>query len=1261
MARGHIRRGLDFIGHLLAGVVIMLVLIGAGLWWWAGTEGSLDWVLQRIARSQPLHSEGVTGSLRDGLRVRKLSWERNGLRVEAHEVLLEWAPVALLTRTVQLDEFRAKLLRVVDERPASDPKPPEGLSLPMRVRATQVEIGRVEWLGRSTVEAEALAGAYAFNGLGHDLRIDSLRVAQGEYRGQASLGAIGEMPLKSTIEGTVTASVPGGTATLPLRLRASAEGPLADFRAQAFLDAIGPASPDGSSPSGTVTARVTPFTGQPLPEAQARLRSVDLGALWPAAPHSRLSGQAQLKPAGEGAWRWEGDFTNAAAGPWDAGQLPVETVRGRGEWRGKSLLVESLQARAGGGSVEAEGRWRGNDAWTLDARLQGVDPSALHRAMPPQPLGGTASLSQDGAGLAFEAALQAQGPTRARRPVERKKGEDAAKDWAAFALRDAKAKGRWNKGELALSSLDVRTADAQLSGAVTVRPSARSGEGKLALTAPGLDARANGSISETAGAGSLRVQARDLARAAGWLRGVPYAGEWIGERRAAGSALLDTAWRGGWRDPSVQGTLTAERVEWREAQAPAASWTLRDARLSLNGRLSDAQLALRAQAEQGGRQYAIDTAGRAGRALLREGGQAWRVQLPRALLTARDPALGEGVWRLELRKPLAARWLTEPGRLDVEPGEAVLSAPPQAAASTQAQLRWDATRWGGGALQTSGTLAGLPMGWVSLLGGAQMAGAALSGDMVFDARWNMSLGPALRLDASLVRRSGDVNVLADTVDGGSTRVAAGVRDARLVLEGRGENVTLTFRWASERAGTADARVVTRLAQGGAAGWHWPERAPLGGYVRAQLPRIGVWSLLAPPGWRLRGSLSADVALGGVRAEPQLSGALAADDLALRSVVEGVELRNGRLRARLEGQRLRVDEFILYGAGEGQAQGRLVARGEGGFTPQGLQLNAVATLTRLRASIRSDRDVTASGELAARVDASGTDLRGRLVIDQARIQVPEEMPPRLGDDVVVHRAEGKIATAEERKQREPAKPPPKRPFNVAVDVDLGNDFRVTGRGINTELRGTVALTADSLSQPRLAGTVRTAGGVYEAYGQRLDIERGVLRFNGAPDNPVLDVLAVRPYLPQRVGVSVTGTAQAPFIRLYSEPEMPDAEKLTWLVTGRAAAGTGQEAALVQRAALALLAARRGGGSGGIASRVGLDELSVRRDSTEGAVVTLGKRFARNFYASYERSLSGALGTLYIFYDISRRLTVRAEAGERTAVDLIYTFSFDGPRR
>ncbi|MBW8722614.1 MAG: translocation/assembly module TamB domain-containing protein, partial [Polaromonas sp.] len=159
------------------------------------------------------------------------------------------------------------------------------------------------------------------------------------------------------------------------------------------------------------------------------------------------------------------------------------------------------------------------------------------------------------------------------------------------------------------------------------------------------------------------------------------------------------------------------------------------------------------------------------------------------------------------------------------------------------------------------------------------------------------------------------------------------------------------------------------------------------------------------------------------------------------------------------------------------------------------------------------------------------------------------------------------------------------------------------------------------------------------------------------------LAIRPNLTQRVGVQITGTALLPRVRLYAQPELPDAEKLSWLVVGRSSASGGAEAALLQQAALALLGSKGGGMSGGLAASLGLDELSYRGASsnndgttTEGAV-TLGKRFSRNFYAAYERTVTGALGTLYVFYDLSQRFTVRAQAGQQSAVDLIFTVPYD----
>jgi translocation and assembly module TamB len=1234
----------------------------AGIWVWSGSEGSLDWVLQRIARTQPITAEGVRGSLRSGLRVQRLAWEADGLLVEAFDVQLAWQPTALATRTIQLNDLQAALVRVTDRRPAStDPlRAPDSIALPYRVVANHFEVGRVEWVGPVEWEADHLAGSYAFDGLGHQLKLERVEVMGGRYQGQASVGVLGAMPVEAAIKGMLTTAVPRSGVELPMAVEATVNGALAQLDARVLARVIESGTAAASDqPHATATARITPFAAQPLVQAHAQLRRIDLAALWPDAPHTVLSGEVAVEPDGPERWRWRAALDNADPKPWDEGGLPVAQAKGNGQWRGAAVLVQALQAKLGGGELEATGEWQAAQDWTVKGTVRGVDPAALHTQLAARPMGGTLSLRQEQQAIAFEVDLRgaaAASPAKASRPPQKK---DKRRKLAPVELQRLVAQGRWSKGEAVLPRIELRLADATLTGNLRVRPEGRAGGGRLQLEAPGLAARFDGELSERAGRGTLQADARDLAAATRWLQRLPFVGERLPDAVLTGRADANLRWTGGWRDPAIRARLSAPALalEGEAADPAVAGWSAQNVLATADGRLADAQLKLAGQAQRGPRRVTLDVAGRGGRSGV--GAQAvWRAQLPQAGLTFTDTSIQAGTWRMQLTQPIDARWIVATSRLEVAPGAATLAAPAgPAAPASQAVLSWDAVRWGGGELQTAGRLTGLPMSWIELVGGPQLAGSALAGDLEFDAQWDARLGDNPRVNATLARRQGDVTVLADTAEGGSARVAAGVREARVTLVGQGEQLTLTARWDSERAGRADAQLVTTLSRGGPAGWHWAQDAPLRGTLTARLPRIGVWSLLAPPGWRLRGSLAADVAFSGTRSQPQLAGTLNADELALRSVVEGVELRNGRLRARLDGERLKVDEFVLHGSGEGADEGTLSARGEGAWTANGLQLQAEARLTKLRASIRSDRDLTVSGDLSARLDAQGADVKGQLKVDRANIELPEELPPRLGDDVVVRQAAGKMATSEERKQREPDKPAPKRPFNVAVQVDLGPDFRLRGRGLDTRLHGELAITGQSLAQPRLNGVVQTRGGEYRAYGQWLDIERGVLRFTGPLDNPSLDILALRPNLAQRVGVMISGNVQSPFVRLYAEPDMPDAEKLNWLVLGRAAPAGGAESALVQQAALTLLTQRRGGGGGGLASRVGLDELGVRRDSTEGAVITLGKRFAKNFYASYERSLSGALGTLYIFYDISRRVTLRAEAGERAAVDLIFTFSFD----
>ncbi len=192
-------------------------------------------------------------------------------------------------------------------------------------------------------------------------------------------------------------------------------------------------------------------------------------------------------------------------------------------------------------------------------------------------------------------------------------------------------------------------------------------------------------------------------------------------------------------------------------------------------------------------------------------------------------------------------------------------------------------------------------------------------------------------------------------------------------------------------------------------------------------------------------------------------------------------------------------------------------------------------------------------------------------------------------------------------------------------------------------------------------MRAVDGSYQAYGQRLRIERGNLGFTGEPDNPSLDILALRPHLDIDVGVEIGGTARAPRVRLYSDPPLPEAEKLSWLLLGREPAGLGQaDTALLQSLALALLAGEEPGIDAGLMRALGLDALAIAQvgeGTLRDTVVTVGRQLGRRWFVAYERGVNATAGSWQLVYRAAQRFTVRAQTGEASALDLIWTWRWD----
>jgi translocation and assembly module TamB len=345
--------------RILAGLGLLLIVTAAGLWWWSGQEGSLDWLLRRMAGG-PLQSEGVEGSIRHGWKIRRIVWERDGLRLEAEDIRIEWQPLALLNKTLQLQQVEVARARVTDRRPAStEPlRPPSDLRLPWRVNVEDLQVREFAYDGRFALQGSGLAGGYAFDGLHHRARLNSLQLAGGDYSGDVRLLALPPMTLDAKLAGRFQAPVPGRTERVPIEFRLQADGPATRIDAKAQLQVLQPRGERAQLPQATATARITPFDEMPVPQGEADFRQLDAALFWPKAPRTRLSGHVEVAPQADQSWSLRADLRNTLPGPWDEGRLPVSALRGEGDWRGGMALVRSLQAEAGGGSVSGSGAWK---------------------------------------------------------------------------------------------------------------------------------------------------------------------------------------------------------------------------------------------------------------------------------------------------------------------------------------------------------------------------------------------------------------------------------------------------------------------------------------------------------------------------------------------------------------------------------------------------------------------------------------------------------------------------------------------------------------------------------------------------------------------------------------------------------------------------------------------------------------------------------------------------------------------------------------
>lgn len=1138
-----------------------------------------------------------------------------------------------------------------------------------------------------------------------DLAALSPRLPGTRLAGQATLQTQG-LDRPAALTATLDNSLPGAwdSGRLPLRqlqLQASGRPDQTDrLTLQQFQLVLG----DAAGPAGRIS-------GQGSWQGDLLSLQLQTDGLLPARLHRsaaplslggpltlRLRGLDSLRGAAVGAGK------PPASGTAPARAAPVLAIDGSltGRWQGQAgqpvqlrlvaeasarqLLLTQADAQAGAARASLSGRadadgngWRINAQATLadfDPRpwWQGPEGSAWRRG--PHRLQGEASVQ-----LLW-------------RPAPATRAGDLAIDRLLAAL----------DGDARLRLGDSLLAGVPLSGEATLRSNGPTAQlqANLALAGNRLSLQGQGGGAPAADRWQASLQATDLGALAP-LRTL------VAELAPGSTDLLQQAWPQAGR---AQATLTTEgRWPALQTQGSAqldalatADWQLQTARLSWQlaaqpGPRSDAplQLQLDAQGLRGAGQQidtlALSLAGTLAEHrirlqadsplrppgwtenLLGPAGTGSQLQADGRGQWLPGSAGGAGSYRLEAlnlnggarlaagNRPAAgsapAPWLSAQGlsgvlQLDAQGAPRLLALAPGRLQLPGTALNWRTLSW------TTGPAGGNLVVVADL---ETIDAARLLARLQPDMGWRGDLavggqvdirasGQVLDADITLARSQGDLSV---TDDLGQAQ-PLGLSDLRLALGVHGGRWQLAHGLVGRRLGSLVGAVELRNPPGA----RWPQPgAALQGLVEARVSNLAAWGTWVPPGWRLSGALDTVAQFSGTLGAPRITGSMRGSDLGLRNVLEGVSLTGGQLALQLTGDQARIEQLSFQGG-----DGRLDVTGglTLGASPR-LALQVVAE--RFRALGRIDRRVVASGRGSLVLADRRASIEGDFSVDEGLIDIGRGDAPTLDEDVTVRRGgsaapatavAASAATPAPRSTNGTAAAQPPVSVQMQVKLNLGNRLQLRGQGVDTRLRGNVVLGAAG-GKLAINGTVTTEDGRYAAYGQKLEISRGRFVFSGEPGNPRIDVLAIRPNLDVVVGVQVDGSAHSPRIRLYSDPELADYDKLSWLVLGRGPDGLGSaDTALLQRAAFALLAGNAGGPSDRLLDSIGLTDFSLRQTEgdTRDTIISVGKQLSRRWYVGYEHGVHATTGTWQLIYRIAQRFTLRAQSGSENAVDLIWTW-------
>lgn len=1292
-------------------LLLMLLLCATGLFAiWYAQQRLLAYACENIASltRQPLHCSQASGTLPGTLRAEVLRWSSDDLVIELRGVRLRPSLSWLAAGRLSLREASVREFNVFTLRYSGKPlKLPTNMALPLPL---DIQRAQVQTLNIYDPQGHALVFTHLQTRARLDRLLWTVEEAKGEFLGLQMHGRASMNTRKPYALG----------GSIQLRRAWQNNVLQATLEARGELDRVVELEARGqlNKAPAVLKAQMTLTGAHTIASATAQVNNWPLHEWIPGLPPLPADVHASALPDAEG-WGGYIEVSNLQPGALDRQRIPASSASGNWHWQGGTshlLQLDDLRLQLPGkGRLQGKLRWNGRlhiegrgsqvdlaQIWSTLHRTQLQGPFALTtRDYHSYEVSGDLRQGQDRLQLRGQvdaqrarvehllwqragSAISGQGEVGFAQPIPLKAELRLRQlNPAVFGHFPAGSiNGRLRVHGQARAPLRVHVeADIQNSrlydAPLLVRGRGRYTPDELQLQQTqlqigGLQAQLDGHLGTN---GRMQVQASMQGRQAWWpelagnatLRGVL-----TGSLRSPGfsgafngSALQYAQWRAGNLQLEVEAApgfvdaLQYKTVPQAQLQMQAVAvgyQSLAIGRLRASASLAPAaraqHIAVQAQELKYDAQSLDDLTVQLDGPLaahklkleLQRPRQRLQVEA-RGALDLRQSSWSGQLQDLEARGRLPVKLLA-PARVQLSPDRVELG-PLQLLSGKGTRVDIDSVRWQGNSWSSQGRMSRLPLREIIILAGRQPPQL----DLVLGGDWQLQYDGVLNGRVRLERESGDIQPLEDIQGLGLNRGVATLDIANNHLHGE---LDIRSQSAGRIQGHIDSDLTERDGQLGLAG-----NAPIKGALQVDMPSldwVGKW--FSTPGYNFGGVVQGQVGIGGTVAEPLLNGTLQARRLTARISEYGLDWRNGEIDATVENDRILFNRLSIQG-GNGSLQGNGLLSLRKSDPDIAVELRA----QRMTVLGRPDQKLVISGTGKAHLLNQHLAIQGDIRVDDGLLTLKSNVDDVLDDDIVQTRKQARRQAGQTEARR--------IGLFLSTKVDLGRDFKVRNRSFNAEATGVLRMESSPQRPAILTGNVAVDKGHLYAYGQKLSLQPGSsLNFNGPPDNPAFNLRAYRDNLPlntktgeaPKVGVNVVGTARKPVLKLISEPEMTDREKLSLLIFGQdlqQSRGNNTQLTVLSTAATAIYSELGDGSGNFINDTVGLDELTVEQNTGDVSkgVVRLGKQLVPNLYVSFGKGYNGARDELQLNYLFNQKWSMEIKSSETSSVDIFYTISFD----